>query len=97
MNQVEVNSLLQSSVDTVINTAPRGCRTVREAARERAGLNGADAQALEGALQQCECELAASQEKIEKMKCCGNCGTDCDKGNYGAVVCNWTLKIKKGR
>jgi hypothetical protein len=42
--------------------------TVRQAARNRQPLDGADAQALEGALQQCERDLNEALDELEFVK-----------------------------
>jgi hypothetical protein len=42
--------------------------TVREAARRRYPLDGADAQALEGALQQAERDVAKLRDEVERLR-----------------------------
>ena len=42
--------------------------TVREAARRRTPLDGADAQALEGALSSTECERDAAREAVSMLR-----------------------------
>ena len=46
--------------------ARMGRRTVREHARNRGALSGAEAQALEGALSQCERDLVGARNRIEE-------------------------------
>ena len=57
-----------------------GRKTARQAARDRDPLDGADAQALEGALAMTERELAAAEERnrelVRKLDQLSDCGQD---------------------
>lgn len=57
-----------SGLQAKLPAAPKEKLPVREAARRRMPLDGADAQALEGALQQVECELETEKASANNAK-----------------------------